>query len=340
MFHNVKSPSLGIIVNKICFEFDDFNHKITLISYYFILFAKKFISINTFEVYLPNKTTQMKFLKELLTPASPKKFKHKIGICLSGGGALGFAHIGVLQALEDHRIFPETVSGTSMGSIIGAMYCAGYTPSQMLQLTKEGKLYKITNIMQFQPAFWKAGLSNHSTIFSVVNEFIPHNSFEKLEKPLYVCVSNLNSGKWEIISKSEKLDIWIAASCSIPGIFNSLKINENIYVDGGLLNNFPAQPLRETCEYVIGSNAVPYLTPKNTLQSRDVVTKSIRAALNQSSQAGRNLCDFLIESKAIKKYNEFSFDAYQAIYQYGYRATTKFIVGNPELLKLADYNKK
>ncbi|HHT22690.1 MAG TPA: hypothetical protein GXZ87_05175 [Bacteroidales bacterium] len=282
----------------------------------------------------------MKSFKELLKPSAPQKFKHKIGICLSGGGALGFAHIGVLQALEDHRIFPETVSGSSIGSIIGAMYCAGYTPSQMLQFIKEGKLYKITKIMQFQPAFWKAGLSNHSTILSLVNEFIPNNSFEKLDKPMHVCVSNLNSGKWEIISKSEKLDIWIAASCSIPGIFNSIKINNNVYVDGGLLNNVPAQPLRETCEYVIGSDVIPHLTTEKSLQSRDVLVKSIRVAQHQSSQAGRKLCDFLIEPKAIKKFNEFSFDAYQAIYQYGYRAATKFIGENPDLLKLANYNEK
>ncbi len=281
----------------------------------------------------------MKSIKELLKPSSPQKFKHKIGICLSGGGALGFAHIGVLQALEDHRIFPETVSGSSMGSIIGAMYCAGYTPAQMLQFIKEGKLYKVTNIMQFQPAFWKAGLSNHSTILSVVNEFIPNNSFEKLDKPMHVCVSNLTSGKWEIISKSEKLDIWIAASCSIPGIFNAMKINDNIYVDGGLLNNLPVQPLREICEYVIGSDVIPHLETKKPYKSRDILVQSLHVALHQNSQTGREMCDFLIEPEAIVKHHEFSFDAYQAIYQAGYRATTQFIGGNSKVLTLAKYNK-
>lgn len=276
----------------------------------------------------------MKLFKEIFMPA-PASPKFKVGICLSGGGALGFAHIGVLQALEDHRIFPETISGSSMGSIIGAMYCAGYTPAQMLQFTKEGKLYKITNIMQFQPAFWKAGLSNHSTILSLINEFIPNNSFDKLDKPMHVCVSNLTSGKWEIISKNEKLDMWIAASCSIPGIFNAVKINDNVYVDGGLLNNVPAQPLRDTCKYIIGSDVTPYFPAKKPLKSRDILIRSLHAALHQNSQEGRELCDFLIEPEGIEKFHEFSFDAYQAIYQEGYRAATRFIGRNPDLLALA-----
>lgn len=274
-------------------------------------------------------------LKDIFIPSASETPKFKIGVCLSGGGALGFSHIGVLQALEDHRIYPNAISGSSMGSVIGALYSAGYTPMQMLQFIKEGKLYKITNIMQFQPAFWKTGLSNHSTILSLIKEFIPNNSFLKLEIPLYVCVSNLTTAKWEIISKSNKLDMWIAASCSIPGVFNAMKINDMMYVDGGLLNNIPTQPLRETCEYVIGVDVIPHLTPKKPLRSRDILVKSLRVAQHQSSQSGRALCDFLIEPEAIEKYNEFSFDAYQDIYQYGYRATTQLIAKNPILRKLA-----
>lgn len=282
----------------------------------------------------------LKEIKEILIPSSSVEPRLKLGICLSGGGALGFAHIGVLQALEDHRIVPDAVSGSSMGSIIGAMYAAGYTPAQMLQFIKEGKLYRVTNLMHFQPTFWKSGLSNHSTILTIMKEFIPNNSFEKLEKPLHVCVTNLTTGNWEIISKSEKLDMWIAASCSIPGVFNAMKINSMMYVDGGLLNNMPSQPLREKCEYVIGSDVIPHLTAKKPLKPRDTLVKSLRVAQHQSSQPGRALCNFLIEPEAIEKYHEFTYEAYQSIYQYGYRAATKLIGGHPDILKLAKTNQK
>ncbi len=276
----------------------------------------------------------MKSIKELFTQSVVHDTKHKIGLCLSGGGALGFAHIGVIQALEDHRIFPDVISGSSMGSIVGSIYAAGYTPAQMLQFIKDGKLYKITNIMNFQPAFWKIGLSDHAPIVTLMNEFIPNNSFDKLEKKLYVCVSNLTSASWEIISKSEKLDMWVAASCCIPGIFNAMKINNMMYVDGGLLNNVPSQPLREKCEFIIGSDVIPHLTAKKKLKPRDTLVKSLRVAQHQSSLPGRALCDFLIEPEAIEKYNEFNFEAYQSIYQYGYRAATQFIAKNPDILKL------
>ncbi len=258
----------------------------------------------------------MKSIKELFTQSVVHDTKHKIGLCLSGGGALGFAHIGVIQALEDHQIFPDVISGSSMGSIVGSIYAAGYTPAQMLQFIKDGKLYKITNIMNFQPAFWKIGLSDHAPIVTLMNEFIPNNSFDKLEKKLYVCVSNLTSASWEIISKSEKLDMWVAASCCIPGIFNAMKINNMMYVDGGLLNNVPSQPLREKCEFIIGSDVIPHLTAKKKLKPRDTLVKSLRVAQHQSSLPGRALCDFLIEPEAIEKYNEFNFEAYQSIYQY------------------------
>ena len=276
----------------------------------------------------------MKSIKELFTQSVVHDTKHKIGLCLSGGGALGYADIGVIQALEDHQIFPDVISGSSMGSIVGSIYAAGYTPAQMLQFIKDGKLYKITNIMNFQPAFWKIGLSDHAPIVTLMNEFIPNNSFDKLEKKLYVCVSNLTSASWEIISKSEKLDMWVAASCCIPGIFNAMKINNMMYVDGGLLNNVPSQPLREKCEFIIGSDVIPHLTAKKKLKPRDTLVKSLRVAQHQSSLPGRALCDFLIEPEAIEKYNEFNFEAYQSIYQYGYRAATQFIAKNPDILKL------
>ena len=276
----------------------------------------------------------MKSIKELFTQSVVHDTKHKIGLCLSGGGALGFAHIGVIQALEDHQIFPDVISGSSMGSIVGSIYAAGYTPAQMLQFIKDGKLYKITNIMNFQPAFWKIGLSDHAPIVTLMNEFIPNNSFDKLEKKLYVCVSNLTSASWEIISKSEKLDMWVAASCCIPGIFNAMKINNMMYVDGGLLNNLPSQPLRDRCEFVIGSDVIPHLESKKVLKSRDTLVESLRVALHQNSLAGRTKCDYLIESEAIEKHHEFNYDAYQSIYQSGYRAASQFISNNPEILKL------
>ena len=143
----------------------------------------------------------MRSIKHFFNNSESNNPNETIGLCLSGGGALGFAHIGVLQALHDYRIFPQIISGTSMGSIIGSLYAAGYTPAQMIKFIDEGKLYRVTKLMTFQPAFWKAGLTSQAAIMSLINDLIPNNSFEKLEKPMHICVSNLTTGKYEIIEQ-------------------------------------------------------------------------------------------------------------------------------------------
>jgi NTE family protein len=257
-----------------------------------------------------------------------------LGICLSGGGALGFAHIGVLQALEDHGIFPTHIVGASMGAIVGTLYAAGYSPADMLQLVKDDKLYKATKLMTFRPTFFKSGLSTHTMLRSLMRELIPHNSFEQLKKKMCICVVNLNKAEWEIVDAGNELDKWVAASASIPGFFDTIKKNETFYVDGGLLNNMPAQGLKEFCPTIIGVDVIPHKIPSELKKPIDTLAFSIRAVQHQNSKEGRSLCQFIIEPQAIEEFHEFSFDAYLAIYHHGYSAATKYIVDNQQMMKL------
>jgi len=258
-----------------------------------------------------------------------------LGICLSGGAALGFAHIGVLQSLEDHGIYPTHIVGSSIGAIVGTMYAAGYSPKEMLQLVKDDKLYKITKLMTFRPTFLKSGLSTHDMLRSLVHELIPHNSFEQLKKKLYICVVNLNKAEWEIVDSGNELDKWVAASASIPGIFETIKVGETYYTDGGLLNNMPAQGIEDFCQVIIGVDVIPHKVPTELRKPIDTLAFALRAVQHQNSKEGRDLCRFIIEPQAIEEFHEFSFDAYQAIYQHGYKAATKYIAENPEMMKLA-----
>ena len=259
-----------------------------------------------------------------------------IGICLSGGGALGFAHIGVLQALEDHGIFPQQIAGSSMGAIVGTFYAAGYSPAEMLQLIKDDKLYKITKLMTFRPSFFRSGLSSHAMLSTLIHELIPHNSFEQLQKKMHICVVNLNTAKWEIVDSGNELDKWVAATASIPGVFETIKVGDVYYVDGGLLNNMPAQAISELCKTIIGVDVIPHVVPSKLNKPTDTLAFSFRAVEHQNSRKGLKLCQFIIEPKAIEEFHEFSFDAYQAIYQHGYDATVKYIAENPEILKLSN----
>jgi len=257
-----------------------------------------------------------------------------LGLCLSGGAALGIAHIGVLQALEDNGIYPTDIAGSSMGAIIGTLYAAGYSPAEMIKLIKEDKLYKITKIMTIRPTFFKSGLSSHQLLRSLIKELIPHNSFEGLKKKMHICVSNLNTAEWQIVDTGNELDKWVAASASVPGIFETIKDGKIYYVDGGLMNNMPAQAIKD-CQNIIGVDVILHKVPAELNKPFESLAFTLRAMAHQNSKEGRKLCRFLIEPKAIEKYNEFSFDSYEAIYQYGFKAATKYIAQNPDLLKLA-----
>jgi len=257
-----------------------------------------------------------------------------LGLCLSGGGALGFAHIGVLQALLENGIEPDIISGSSMGAIVGTFYAAGFTPSEMMQMIKDDRLYRLTKLMTFVPTFWKSGWSDHSTVISLVKEIIPHNSFEGLQKKMFICVTNMNLAQWEIKSSGDDLNVWVSASASIPGMFEAHKSEDSFYLDGSLLNNLPAQPLKDLCSVIIGVDVLPHQAPTELKKPIDAITKSIRLVQHVNSMEGRSMCDYLIEPQGLKHFNEFRFDAYEKIYKQGYKDTLEFIKRNPEILKL------
>ncbi|MDP4278730.1 MAG: patatin-like phospholipase family protein, partial [Bacteroidota bacterium] len=159
----------------------------------------------------------------------PDEHRKPLGLCLSAGGALGFAHIGALEALLENGIEPDIISGCSMGAIVGAFYAAGMSPKDMIKVIEADKLYKVSKLMVLNPYFWKTGFSNHAAVKEVIHEIIPHNSFEKLQRRLFIGVTNLNTMECEIISSGNRLAEWVSASASIPGVFETFEDNGNYY---------------------------------------------------------------------------------------------------------------
>lgn len=258
--------------------------------------------------------------------------KAKCGICLSGGGALGYAHIGVLQALLENDIYPEIISGSSMGSIIGVLYANGVLPEQMLKVVRDEKMYKISSLLN--PSFHRLGFSSHKLLRKLLKELVPHNNFEELQKEFHVCVSNINKASWEIISSGNQLHDFVIASASIPFVFESLEINKHTYVDGGLFNNLPAQVLKDKCEKVIGVDVLPHYFKRVIKNTNEMMALTIRGVEHQNSVPGREMCDYIIDSPAIKKYHEFNFDKYEQIYKIGYESAIKYIEDVPDILEL------
>ncbi|MBU0695819.1 MAG: patatin-like phospholipase family protein [Bacteroidetes bacterium] len=217
----------------------------------------------------------------------------KIGIVLSGGGIRGIAHLGVLKALREKAVKIDMISGTSAGAIVGALFANGIEPYEALQIFQETKLLKF-----IKPAFRKPAFLNFESAESLFRNYIPHNSFDKLEIPLTITATDFMEGKLVYFNKGEVIRKVLASSC-IPGIFSPIEIDGKFYVDGGVLNNFPVEPLIGECDFIIGSscNHLPVVTQFRNV--KHVIERAAILSINHDMVEKRKLIDVLIEPKGL-----------------------------------------
>ncbi len=250
----------------------------------------------------------------------------KIGLALSGGGVRGVAHLGVMQALTDHGIRFSHLSGTSAGAIAAAFFAEGYAPKEILQIIKDAKLLKL-----LRPSLGSTGLLSILNVRFLIEKYIPHNSFNQLKTRVTISAVDLGEGKLVYFTDGQ-LDIAILASCCLPGIFKPIMINNHMYVDGGILNNFPVEPLVGNCDLIIGSccNHLPVVTEIKSFGN--LVDRAAMIAINASLNNHKILCDVVIEPHGLGGYGIFDTDAAEDIYMIGYEEGIKTIKGN-EMLK-------
>ncbi|MEG1556086.1 MAG: patatin-like phospholipase family protein [Bacteroidales bacterium] len=256
-----------------------------------------------------------------------------VGIVLSGGGALGYAHVGALQALEESGIVPQYIAGASMGAIVGIFYANGMSPKEIYDMVYAERFYKITKILSLVVGKDKMGLSSHKNILNLMNKYISHNSFDSLQKKFFVSVTNLSKQSAHLIGSGGYLKDYVLASSSIPAIFEAIIIDNEIFVDGGTLNNFPAQALYKKCDIIIGVDVIPYSTNIKTNTILDIAERSLNTVIHENSKEGREMCDYLIESYAIDQYSSFDFDKFEEIYKIGYETTKKYIEEHPKMVQ-------
>lgn len=243
----------------------------------------------------------------------------KIGISLSGGGARGIAHIGVLKALEENGIYPDVIAGASAGAIIGALYAAGKTPDEMLDFVGQSSILKI-----FRIALPNKGLASLDYLRERLVEVIPEDDFASLKKDLYIAVTNLMTGKIEIINKG-LLHETVMASSAIPLVFKPIEMNGNLYVDGGLLNNLPTKPLQRHVDAIIGVNVMPIVAvdDKAVNGMLGVAARAFEMSIWANMRSNLRRCHVVIETTEVHKYNIFHFNRHQEIYDIGYQAAMK-----------------
>lgn len=241
-----------------------------------------------------------------------KKKKYKIGIALGGGGARGFAHLGVIQALNEKGIRPDIISGVSAGAIAGGFIASGFAPRQALDIVKQ---YKFTGISEL--TIPKTGLLSSAKMKSGLLKKIPKANLEDLETPLIICVSNMLDGKAEYLTEGPLADI-IQASASIPVLFSPVELDGKLYSDGGVFDNVPIKPLKALCEKVIGVSISPIQKIESLNNLVQVTTRMFQLSVNPNNGSIKRKCDLFIEPKELSNYDIMDTKHANEIFDIGY----------------------
>ena len=281
--------------------------------------------------------------------------QEKVGLVLSGGGAKGLAHIGVIKALEEHEIAVDYVTGTSMGAIIGGLYSIGYTPDEMEELVTSGEFEQWANgiipekyvyhfkkndsyptlfsfNIEMEDSIPKAKLptslvSTHMMDFQFMKFLSPAaakagSDFNRLFIP-FRCVATDITNNREVVFREGSLSQAIRASMTFPLYYRPIEVDSIVYFDGGMKNNFPADVMMEDFhpDYIIGSK-----TAKNAPQPEadDVILQLQNVFLGNTDYELPDSTGYLIDIN-LDTTSLFNFRKAESIIQKGYRTTLQHI---------------
>lgn len=274
----------------------------------------------------------MDFKKELNKRKSVKfRKKHKIGLCLSGGGARGFAFLGAFKAFEEFGIKFDAVAGCSTGSIFGAVYAS--------EMSIDNISEKIVDISTKDFRHLKLGFlpSKMDRLSETLKKFLPVKKIEDLKIPYYAVAVDLRTGKEVHFNEGDIIPV-ITGSCAIPGVFVPVKYKGMVLVDGGVLNNIPADVLKMNgCDYVVTIDC--NCTRGGGTNSNSVITQfftSVGIMMVNNSKKGQKCSDIMI-CPDMKKFSSLKIENKEEMIKQGYIATKEMM---PEIIKLLSGNIK
>jgi len=288
----------------------------------------------------------------------------KIGLVLSGGGAKGMAHIGFIKKLEEAGIYPDIITGTSMGSIVGGLYAIGYTADEMATIatTTDWELVLSNNIpfpavsMEEKPyadrflielPFEKGkprlprGLIQGQELTNLLSNLTRavHNveDFSQFPIPFSCVATDITTGEAVVLNQGS-LSTALRASMAIPSVFTPVKIDGRLLVDGGLVRNFPVQEALDMgADIIIGVFVSSEFEEEDKLNSLvDILSQSAFVTSVFDSREQQKLVDLYVEPD-LEGYGTYSFDKSAEIIKQGEQAGEQLM---PVLIQLADSLKK
>ncbi len=242
----------------------------------------------------------------------------KVGLVLSGGGARGIAHLGLIKAMEERKIPIDMISGTSAGAIIGALYASGRTTDEILHMVKSVSTYQLLS-----PAYSLKGVLKIEVLMKFLRKYIDKDSFDDLKIPLTVAATNINKGVTDYFSSGEMFTAICASSC-IPVLFHPIEYKGYTYIDGGILNNLPIEPLESRCDTIIASHTNPILEEFEPRNARQVMERTLMMAIVCNVEVRKSKCDHFIEPPELGQYNVLDLRSADDIYEKGYVAANEY----------------
>lgn len=236
----------------------------------------------------------------------------KIGIALSGGGVKGFAHLGVLKALEEKGIEADILAGVSAGAIVGSFIAAGKKPEEVMDLINESDFFDFAKL-----SLPDRGIFTLDNMTKNLEKSLGIKSFEQLKIPFYVGAANIEKAKMEYFCQGDLIKI-IQASSSIPVLFSPVKIKGELYVDGGLFENLPVNPLLDKCDVLIAVNVMPVNLTEKLESITDIAVRTFQLKTIVNAEELKAKADIFIEPPGIEKYNILNTKYSQELFELGY----------------------
>ncbi len=301
------------------------------------------------------------FITNTFVSYSQKNDHPKIGVVLSGGGAKGIAHVGILKALEEEGIRPDFIVGTSMGSIIGGLYAIGYSADQLDSIVRqidwdivlssnipynyisfEEKEYYTRYLLSLSFKDGKleipSGMIEGQMLSQILSRYtwpaMQYDSFDDFPIPFRCVATDVSAGK-PIVFKEGALGKAMRASMAIPTVFTAADLDSTLAVDGGILDNFPVdEAIKMGADIIIGVNVSDEgLTNAKELGSMAGILMQV-AMFPSLKKVDSDIkkCDIYIKPD-LKQYSTGSFDNYSEILELGYAAGEK---ARPQFRELAN----
>ena len=257
------------------------------------------------------------------------KPKHKkTALVLGGGAARGIAHIGVLKVLKQNKIPVDIVVGTSIGSLMGAIYALGFSLKHVEEAALQTTWKELSDF-----ALSKTGFLEGRNLERIIERLIKGKGFSDTKKQLAVIATDIENGE-EVVIKSGILSKSIRASCSVPGIFIPVRIGERLLVDGGLKSNVPSRAAKAMGADFIIAVDVGYCIKKGRISNIfQVLFQSIQITGSQLNKHESKLADIVIQVPLGEHIDQMAFDKAAEIISAGEKAARQAMPGLLTMLK-------